>query len=141
MRTLTLVLTAALLTAAPVAAQTTALAVNGGRATIRIEANLTIPAFVRATESQALTETFKGTGYTEYLATYTVRGNTRWDLVTTAPEGVTLLAQDGNWTAGTSTIGNGEVTNGATVLVRVRVANGTATTWRDQLNLEAVRGI
>lgn len=141
MRTLTLVLAAALFTAAPLAAQTTALVTGGGRATVRIEANLTIPAFVRATETQTLTETWKGTGYTEYLATYTVRGNVRWDLVTTAPEGVTLLAQDGNWTAGTATIGNGDVTNGATVLVRVRVADGTATTWREQLQLEAVRGL
>jgi hypothetical protein len=96
---------------------------------------------MHATETQALTETWKGTGYTEYLATYTVRANTRWDLVTTTtPEGVTLLAQNGEWTAGNTTIGNGDVTNGATILVRVRVANGTAATWRDQLHLDAVRG-
>lgn len=140
MRTLTLTLAAALLFAAPVAAQNTALVAGRGRAVVRIEANLAIPAFMQATETQALTETWKGTGYTEYLATYTVRANTRWDLVTTAPEGVTVLAQNGEWTTGNTTIGNGDVTNGATILVRVRVANGTAATWRDQLHLEAARG-
>ena len=142
MRTITLIIAAAALTAAPLAAQTTALAVGRGTtATVRVQANLTIPAFIRATETQTLTETWKGNGYTEYLATYTVRGNVRWDLVTNAtPEGVTLLAQDGEWTAGATTIGNGEVTNGATVLVRVRVATAAAPNWREQLQLEAVRG-
>lgn len=141
MRTLTLTLAAALFLAAPVAAQNTALVAGRGRAVVRIEANLTIPTYLHAAETQTLTETWKGTGYTEYLATYTVRANTRWDLVTTAtPEGVTLLAQDGEWTAGNTTIGNGDATNGATILVRVRVANGTAATWRDQLQLDAVRG-
>lgn len=140
MRTLTLTLAAALLLAAPVAAQNTALVAGRGRAVVRIEANLAIPAFMQATETQTLTETWKGTGYTEYLATYTVRANTRWDLVTTAPEGVTVLAQNGEWTTGNTTIGNGDVTNGATILVRVRVANGTADTWRNQLHLEAARG-
>lgn len=140
MRTLTITLAAALLAAAPVAAQTSALSVGGSRATIRIQANLTIPAYLRAAESQALTETWQGNGYTEYVATYTVRGNVRWDLVSSAmPEGVTLLAQDGEWTTGAATIGNGEVTNGATVLVRVRVATGTAADWRQHLQLEAVR--
>jgi hypothetical protein len=113
-----------------------------GRATVRVEATLVIPAYTQATETQTLTETWKGTGYTEFLATYTVRANVRWDLVTTTtPEGVTVLAQNGEWTAGNTTIGNGDVTNGATILVRVRVANGTAATWRDQLHLDAVRGL
>lgn len=142
MRTLVLVLAAALFTAAPLAAQSAALVTGRGRAAVRVDARLTIPAFVRATETQSLTETWKGSGYTEYLATYTVRGNVEWDLVSTAaPEGVTILDQHGNWTAGRTVIGNGEVTNAATVLVRVRVANGTEANWRDQLRLEAVRGI
>lgn len=141
MRTITLTLAAALFFAAPVAAQNTALvAGGGGRAVVRVEAKLLVPAITLATETQTLAETWKGTGYTEYLATYTVRANTRWDLVTTAPEGVTLLAQNGEWTTGNTTIGNGGVTNGATILVRVRVADGTAGDWRDQLHLEAVRG-
>jgi hypothetical protein len=105
-----------------------------------VEAKLVVPVFLLATETQAMAETWKGTGYTEFLATYTVRANTRWNLVTTAPEGVTLLAETGDWTTGNTTIGNGDVTNGATVLVRVRVADGTPATWRDQLHLEAVRG-
>lgn len=142
MRTLTIILTAALFTAAPIAAQTTALAVGGGRATVRTAAQLTIPVYLRAAETQTLTATWQGNGYTEYLATYTVRGNVSWDLVTKAtPEGITLLAQDGEWTTGAATIGTGEVTNGATVLVRVRVTNEAAANWREQLQLEAVRGL
>jgi hypothetical protein len=141
MRTTTLLLAAALFTAAPLAAQNTALVVGRGRATVRVETALTIPAFIRAAETQTLTETFKGNGYTEYLATYTVRANTRWDLVATAmPEGVTILAQDGEWTAGAATIGNGDCTNGDRILVRVRVTTDAATNWREQLQLEAQRG-
>lgn len=142
MRTLTLILAAALVTAAPLAAQNTALVAGRGRATVRIEANLGIPAYLRAAETQALTETWKGTGYTEYLATYTVRANTQWDLVATAaPAGVTILAADGEWTAGTAVIGNGDVTNAATILVRVRVATTAAANWREELKFEAVKGL
>jgi hypothetical protein len=142
MRTLTLILAAALVTAAPLAAQNTAMVVGRGRATLRIDATLQIPAYIRAEATQGLTQTWKGNGFTEYLATYTVRANTRWDLVTTtAPAGVTVLAQDGNWIAGAATIGNGEVTTGATVLVRVRVTNDAAANWKEQLQLEAVRGL
>lgn len=142
MRTLTLILAAALFTAAPLAAQNTALVAGRGRATVRIQANLGIPVYLRATETQALTETWKGNGYTEYLATYTVRANARWDLVTAAaPAGVTVLAADGTWTAAPTTIGTGDLTNGATVLVRVRVATTAAANWREQMKLEAVEGL
>ena len=142
MRTLTLILAAALFTAAPVAAQNTAALVGEGRATVRVAARLVIPVYLNATETQTLTETWKGTGYTEYLATYTVRGNVGWDLVTReTPAGITVLDEDGNWTAGAATIGNGAATNGDTILVRVRVADTAAANWREQLRLEAVRGL
>lgn len=141
MRTLTLILAAALITAAPVAAQTTALAVgNGARATVRVTAGLTIPAYLRATETVALTQTHKGNGFTEYLATYTVRGNVRWTLdALELPEGVTVLDQNGNWTATPATIGLGDVTNGATILVRVRVTDAAGTDWQQHLRIDAER--
>ena len=141
MRTLTLILAAALITAAPVAAQTTALAIgNGARATVRITAALTIPAYLRATETVAVTQTHKGNGFTEYLATYTVRGNVRWTLdALELPEGVTVLDQNGNWTATPATIGLGDVTNGATVLVRVRVTDAAANNWQQHLRIDAER--
>lgn len=141
MRTPTLLLTAALLMAAPVAAQTTAMAVGrGARAEIRITANATIPVILQATETAALTETHKGNGFTEHLVTYTVRGNVRWTLDATAlPAGVTVLDQSGNWTGENATIGLGQPTNDATVHVRVRVADGTADGWRQALRIEAQR--
>lgn len=143
MRTLTLILAAALVTTAPLAAQTTALAAgNGARATVRVTAGLTIPAYLRATETVALTQTHKGTGFTEYLATYTVRGNVRWTLdALELPEGVTVLDQHGNWTATPAIIGLGDVTNGATVLVRVRVTNAAALGWQQQLRIDAERAL
>lgn len=141
MRTRTFLLTAALLMAAPLTAQTTAMAVGrGARAEIRITAAATIPAFLQATETATLTETHKGNGFTEYLATYTVRGNVRWTLDATAlPAGTTVLDQHGNWTAENATIGLGRPTNNATVLVRVRVADGTADGWQQALRIEAQR--
>lgn len=142
MRTLTLILAAALFTAAPLTAQTAAAAIGGGRATVRTTARLTIPVYLNAAETQPLTETFRGTGYTEYLATYTVRGNVNWELVTKQmPAGVTVLDQDGDWNADAATIGTGDATNGATVLVRVRVTTAAAADWREQLKLEALRGL
>lgn len=141
MRTQTLLLTAALLMAAPVAAQTTAMAVGrGARAEVRITATATIPAFLDAAETTALTQTHKGNGFTEYLATYTVRGNVRWTLDATAlPAGTTVLDQHGNWIGENATIGLGQPTNNATVLVRVRVADGTADEWQQALRIEAQR--
>lgn len=141
MRTTTLFLTiAALLAAAPLGAQTTAFAVGGGRATVRMEAALTIPVYLRATETAAFVETHKGNGFTEFLATYTVRGNTRWTLeAAPLPAGVTILDERADWTGTTATVGRGDATNGATILVRVRVADGATTEWQQALHLEAVR--
>lgn len=141
MRTTTLLLTtAALLAAAPLGAQTTAFAVGGGRATVRIEAALTIPAYLRATETAAFVETHKGNGFTELLATYTVRGNTRWTLeAAQIPAGVTVLDERADWTGTDAIVGRGDATNGTTILVRVRVTDGTAADWQQALRLEAVR--
>lgn len=141
MRATKLIIAAAFFFAAPLAAQTTGLAVGGRRAAVRVEANLAIPAYVRAAEAVALTETFKGTGYVEMLATYTVRGNTRWELTATMPEGVTVLDRDGNWVAGTAIIGEGDVTNGADLTVRVRVTTDAAATWKNAMRIEAGRAI
>lgn len=141
MRTPTFLLAAAFLFAAPLAAQNTALAVGrGARAEVRITATATIPAFLQATETVALTETHKGNGFTEYLATYTVRGNVRWTLDATAiPAGTTVLDQHGDWTDDVATIGRGERTNNAAVLVRLRVVDGTAEGWQQALRIEAQR--
>jgi len=143
MRTLTLILAAALVTTAPLAAQNTALAIgNGARATVRFTAALAVPAYLRATETVALTQTHKANGFTEYLATYTVRGNVRWTLdALELPEGVTVLDQHGNWTAVPATIGYGDVTNGATILVRVRVTDTAAADWQQHLRIDAERAI
>ena len=142
MRTTTLLLAAALFTAAPLTAQQAAAYTNGGRATVRLAAGTTIPVFLRATETVAFAQTYKGNGFTEYLATYTVRGNTRWTLdATQVPAGVTLLDERADWTPGAAPIGRGDATNGTTVLVRVRVADGTAADWQQMLRLEAVRDL
>lgn len=141
MRTRTLLLIAGLLMAAPLTAQTSAMAVGRGtRAAVRMTATTTIPAYLQATETAVLTQTHKGNGFTEFLATYTVRGNVRWTLdATTLPVGTTVLDQNGNWTAENATIGLGQPTNNATVLVRVRVADGTADGWQQALRIEAQR--
>lgn len=140
MRALNILLTAALVTAAPLAAQTTAMAVgNGARATLRVETTLAIPAFLQAKETVAIAQTHQGTGFAEYRATYTVRGNVRWTLDATAlPAGVTVLDENGNWTAEPATIGLGTPTNGTTILVRVRVAD-TAADWQQGLAINAQR--
>lgn len=141
MRTPTFLLAAAFFFAAPLAAQNTALAVGrGARAEVRITATVTIPAFLQATETVALTETHKGNGFTEYLATFTVRSNVRWTLdATVLPAGTTVLDQHGNWTGALATVGLGEPTNNAAVLVRLRVADGTADGWQQALRIEAQR--
>lgn len=141
MRTQTLLLTAALLMAAPLAAQPTAMTVGRGvRAEVRITANTTIPTLLQATETAAITQTYDGNGFTEHLVTYTVRGNVRWTLDATAlPAGVTVLDQNGNWTGENATIGLGRPTNDAKVLVRLRVADGTADGWQQALRIEAQR--
>ena len=140
MRTLTLILAAALATT-PLTAQTTALAVgNGAHATVRVTATLTIQAYLKATETVALTQTHKAAGFTEYLATYTVRANVRWTLeALELPAGVTVLDENGYWTATPATIGLGDVTNGATLLVRVRVTDTAAADWQQQLRIDAER--
>lgn len=113
---------------------------RGARAELRITATATIPAVLHTAETVALTETHKGNGFTEYLATYTVRGNVRWTLGATAlPAGTTVLDRHGNWTGADATIGLGEPTNNAAVLVRLRVADGTADGWQQALRIEAQR--
>jgi hypothetical protein len=141
MRTLNILLAAALVTAAPLAAQTTALATgNGARATVRVETTLAIPAFLQARETVALAQTHQGNGFTEYLATYTVRGNVRWTLDAQAiPAGVTVLDENGNWTPEPATIGLGTPTNGTTILVRVRVTDTAAANWQQNLAINAQR--
>ncbi len=139
MRTTTLIAVAALLTAAPLAAQTTAVAVGTPRATVRFAAALEIPVFLRATETAAFVQTHKGNGFTEYLATYTVRGNTRWALEATLPAGVTVLDENADWTPTQATVGTGTLTDGDAILVRVRVADGTPDDWRQALRFETVR--
>jgi hypothetical protein len=141
MRTQITILAAALCLAAPLAAQNNALAIGRGvRAEVRITATAVVPVFLQATETAALTQTHKGEGFTEYLATYTVRGNVRWTLDATAiPTGVTVLDQKGDWTDEFAAIGLGQRTNNATVLVRVRVADGTAEGWEQALRIEAQR--
>lgn len=141
MRTTPLLLAAALFIGAPVAAQTTALAVGtGARATVRVQATLNIPVYLRATETATLTQTWKGEGFTEYLAKYTVRGNVRWTLeAETLPAGVTVLDAQGNWAANLATIGYGTPTNGAELYVRVRVTDAAEAGWAEALNIEAIR--
>ena len=141
MRATNLISAAALFIAAPLAAQNTGLVVGNRRAAVRVEANLAIPVYVRAAEKVAMTETWKGAGFTEMLATYTVRGNTRWELTATMPEGVTVLDRDGNWVAGTAIVGEGNVTNGAELTVRVRVTNTAAAAWKNELRVEAGRAL
>jgi hypothetical protein len=141
MRTTTLILAAALFIGAPVAAQTTALAVGtGARATVRVQATLNIPVYLRATETATLTQTWKGDGFTEYLAKYTVRGNVRWTLeAVTLPAGVTVLDARGDWVPTLATIGHGDPTNGAELYVRVRVTDGAVAGWAEALQIETVR--
>ncbi len=140
MRTTTLLTLAALLTAAPLAAQNTAVAVGTVRAEVRITAGMTIPVYLRATETAGFTKTREANGTTEYLATYTVRGNVDWTLdATNTPAGVTVLDLDGNWAATPTTIGMGDPTNGTTITVRVRVAQNAAANWQHALQLEAVQ--
>jgi|SRR5690606_31673706 len=141
MRAPTFILAAAMLVAAPLAAQTTAMAIgHGARAEIRITAAANVPVILQTQETEAFVQTYKGNGFTEYLATYTVRGNVRWMLETEAlPEGITALNVMGNWAATAATIATGQPTNGATVTVRVRVADGVAAGWQQQLKLEAQR--
>ncbi len=141
MRASNFIIAAALFIAAPLAAQTTGLAVGSRRAAVRVEANMAIPTYVRAAEAVALTETWKGTGFVEMLATYTVRGNTRWELTATMPEGVTVLDRDGNWVAGSAIVGEGDVTNGAELTVRVRVTTAAAATWKNDMRIEAGRAL
>jgi hypothetical protein len=141
MRATNLIIAAALFIAAPLAAQNTGVAVGTRRAAVRVEANMSIPTYVRAAESVTMTETWKGTGFVEMLATYTVRGNTRWELSATLPEGVTVLDRDGNWTADNAIIGEGDATNAAAITVRVRVTTAAAATWKNDLRIEADRAL
>jgi hypothetical protein len=140
MRTTTLITLAALLAATPLAAQTGAVAAGRVRAEVRIAAAITIPVYLNATETVAFTQTHKGEGFAEYLATYTVRGNAAWALeAVNAPAGVTVLDQHADWQPTAATIGTGFATNGDAILVRVRVAEGAAPDWKQALRVEAVR--
>lgn len=136
MRIITLIVATAL-TTAPLAAQTTALAVGRGRAIVRVEATARIPVYLRATETVAFATTHQAATFTEHLATFRVRGNAAWTLDATAlPAGVTVLDERGDWVSTPATIGRGEVTNGADILVRVRVSAEAPANWREQLRLE-----
>ncbi len=140
MRTTTLITFAALLAAAPLNAQTTAVAVGRARAELRVAPAMTIPVYLNATETVGFTKTYQGNGFTEYLATYTVRGNTAWALTAVnTPAGVTVLDENAAWLPANATIGTGTLTNGDAVLVRVRVATGADANWMQALRLEAVR--
>ncbi len=140
MRTTTILTLAALLAAAPLTAQTAAVAVGNVRAEVRITAGMQIPVYLRATETAGFVQTHRGNGFTEYLATYTLRGNTGWALEAVAtPAGVTVLDVNADWAPVNATIATGTATDGDAVLVRVRVADGTAADWRQALRFEATR--
>lgn len=140
MRTTTLITIAALLAAAPLNAQTTAVAVGRVRAEVRVAATVNIPVYLNATETVGFVQTYKGNGFTEFLATYRVRANTAWTLeAVTTPAGVTVLDQNADWLPTAATVGTGYATNGDAILVRVRVADGAAANWIDALRLDAVR--
>lgn len=122
--------------------QTTAYATGeGARATVRTAVGLSIPAMFRVVAVGAPEATWQGENYTEYLITYTVAANTRWQFAADAlPHGVTLLVLGGEWRGAKDSdlvVQRGAVSNGTEVRVRVRVADGASINWRNELRFRA----
>lgn len=134
-------------TQAPLAAQQFAAAVGpNARGVVRTNARLTIPEILILREVAPATATWEGTGYTEHLVRYGVAANVQWALTATqAPAGVEILTQEGAWVDATTAattgvvLDQGVIGNGVDALVRVRVPNGTPTTWAQELKLELRR--
>lgn len=142
MRTLPLLLTALLLatTAAEVTAQNVATVVGAGTGTVRVAGHTTIPEILNLRQTAQPTATWQAESFTEYTLKYQVATNLRWDLVAfTVPAGVTVLNAQGDWIGEGATIAIGAPTNGTEVTVRVRIADGAAVTWAQDLRIEARR--
>lgn len=142
MRATTFLLTALLLatTAAEATAQNFATAVGAGTATVRTTARTTIPEILRYRQTEPQVATWQAETFTEYTLKYQVATNVRWDLAAvTVPAGVTVLNTQGDWTGEGATIADGTPTNGTEIVVRVRIADGAAVTWAQDLRIEARR--
>jgi hypothetical protein len=137
----TLLRTALLLAvvAAPVQAQQTAFLVGRGNAAVRVTAGVTMPEILQLRQTAQPAATWQGADYTEYLLKFDVGTNVAWALVADAlPEGVTILDEAGRWSAA-GAVALGQPTNRTETLVRVRVADGAAITWAQDLQLELRR--
>lgn len=142
MRTATLLLTALLLatTAADLTAQNAATVVGAGTGTVRVVAGAAIPEILNLRQTAQPTATWQGDTFTEYTLKYQVAGNVRWDLVANmVPAGVTVLDTQGDWIREGATTATGTPTNGTEITVRVRIADGAAITWAQDLRLDARR--
>lgn len=129
---------------APVQAQQYATAVGANaRGTVRTTARYSLPEILAFREAQPATATWQGERFTEYVIKYTVAANVLWTLeVGQLPAGVTVLAEDGAWYATDArgvTVAQGARGNATEALVRVRVADGGAITWAQDLQLELKR--
>lgn len=125
--------------AAPMQAQRTASLVGSGSASVRVTAGITMPEILQLKQTAQPVATYQGTNFTEYLVKFDVATNVTWELVAgSLPEGVTVLGEQGAWN-GTGTIAAGVPTNRSETLVRVRVADGAAITWAQDLQLDLRR--
>jgi hypothetical protein len=142
MRTLPLLLTAMLFatTAAEATAQNVATLVGAGTGTVRVAGRTTIPEILNLRQTAQPAATWQAATFTEYTIRYQVATNLRWDLVAfVVPAGVTVLDTRGDWIGEGATIANGTPTNGTEITVRVRIADGAAVTWAQDLRIEARR--
>lgn len=148
MRTLKLTFAAMLVAcvvAVPAAAQRTATLIGGGRAEVRIAAAARIPEFVRMRAVNAPVATWQGETFTEFLLTYEVAANAAWTVeVGNLPAGLSVLTETGDWMAQgealRATVARGQRTGWTELRVRVRVADGAAVTWADEIRVEARTG-
>lgn len=125
--------------AAPLQAQHTALVVGRGNASVRVTAGVSMPEILQLRQTAQPAATWQGENFTEYLVKFDVGTNVAWELVADVlPEGVTVLAESGRWSA-SGAVALGQPTNRTETLVRVRVADGAAITWAQDLQLELRR--
>lgn len=139
MRTTTLATLIALLaiTAIPAEAQRAAM-IGTNRAEVRVNVGFEMPEILVLRQTAAPVVTTRGAGYTEYQMVYTVAANTRWALTaTTLPQGVTIQTEAGTFQHALGAIATrGQATNPTEHKVTLRVANGTPTTWQQNLQFE-----
>ena len=116
---------------------------SSARGSVRTTARFTLPEILVLREAAPAAATWQGERFTEYLIKYTVAANVQWEVsAERIPAGVTLLSEAGTWVDASATnvvVERGAAGNATEVLVRVRVADGGAVTWAQDLQLEARR--